>query len=136
MQATCARTYPAGVFGQNGTLRVAEVPVDCPPLFSVKSMTELGVCLDIEKGVTRMSGLERPIQSMENGHPKLRIDDYDWNSIHEFSERYWLNDTQYHTFCVEDATVYKHSADGTYPSDPLVSEFQICQTRMTQGFES
>ena len=52
------------------------------------------------------------MQSMETGHPKMRIDDYDWNSIHKFPEQYWLNDTQYQTFCVEDAAVERPGDDG------------------------
>ena len=110
VQAACTWTYPAGVYGQNGTLRVAEVPVDCPPLLSVKSMRELGVCLDFEQGETRVGGKTRPMESMETGRPKLHIEDYDWN-------KYWLSDTEYQSFCVEDVAF---EGDESWPEfDPM-----------------
>ena len=50
VSATRSWKYPCGIHGYSGTLTIAEVPKDCPPLLSVAGMKELGVVLDFQQG--------------------------------------------------------------------------------------
>ena len=92
VEAVCSWTYPVGVYGTHGTLNIAEVAEDCPPLISLKQMQMLEIVLDFCKKTTIVQGQSRPMQTMGSGHPKINIDEFVPEKIKDFEPEFLIAD--------------------------------------------
>ena len=77
--ARVAWTYPVGLYGDHGTIDIAEVSSACPPLLSVEAMEELGIVLNfLNKAVSIENAkvYDQPMERTSSGRPVIPLTKY------------------------------------------------------------
>ena len=72
--------YPAGVYGKNGRIQIAEVDRNCPPLMSNQAMQDLKIRLAFGDKATDVKSAEaygKPMERSRSGHPVQSIMQFD-----------------------------------------------------------
>ena len=92
VQATRAWRYPAGINKKNGSIDIAEVDEDTPPLLSRKALTDMGVILNFADGTMTIKAANLDSAKMDfsnSGHALLDVGDYGSGYVPEY---YKVND--------------------------------------------